>query len=228
MKARLFRVLVRWGLVIRKGISLFYKVFLWCRCVQNGHSGEMAFCGVHVRQHISARDFLCWRYIRLLGRRRPRLQGFRENWWFLFHPTNWFSFQSKYFIFDVGIWLTESTRSTKMTLGTSLLKNESSFQGALSCFQLYQEAMNPAQIHLLMNCAYAKEYKRSNCPENFQYYDGQCYSVKLFVPALIWFTKDEEYIQDFIIIHLLFDFHLKSNFETHISKISHLVYSACA
>ena len=68
----------------------------------------------------------------------------------------------------------ESTRKT-LRIGGSKLETNSNFDGKLSCFQYFNMALTPSQIHHSMNCDLASAYKTSSCPEHFHDIDGLCY-----------------------------------------------------
>ena len=51
----------------------------------------------------------------------------------------------------------------------------SSFDGKISCIQYFKEALNPSQIHHLMDCDKDEVFIASKCPKNFYYIDDLCY-----------------------------------------------------
>ena len=53
-----------------------------------------------------------------------------------------------------------------------------SFQGSLSCLQLFKQGLNPAQLKHHKKCPTASSRVHSTpCPDGGYYYDGMCYKV---------------------------------------------------
>lgn len=54
---------------------------------------------------------------------------------------------------------------------------QENFEGGISCVQIYNAFLNEAQIHIRKNCSVVESAKSAKCPQNYEYFDGQCYMI---------------------------------------------------
>ena len=52
-----------------------------------------------------------------------------------------------------------------------------SFSGSISCLQLYNTALNEAEVRLKKECIDANEYKTEICPDGYSLIKNMCYKV---------------------------------------------------
>ena len=68
------------------------------------------------------------------------------------------------------------------------VQSDNAFQGSISCLQVYDVALNEAQIARKMNCPDADPMTKSRpCPPGFKSHQDACYKVKhciLFVSPI--------------------------------------------
>lgn len=63
--------------------------------------------------------------------------------------------------------------------GASKLDHKRNFMGQMSCVQMFNDAFNPAEIHMHKRCKQVETIIDERlCPEGFTYFDKMCYQVK--------------------------------------------------
>ena len=64
--------------------------------------------------------------------------------------------------------------SNSLWIGSSKFEANESFNGKISCFQLFAKSLNPSQIKSQMNCKIVENLKKRLCDNNYYYIDGKC------------------------------------------------------
>ena len=90
-----------------------------------------------------------------------------------------FIHQVEYFSFDDGNWLQTQANNTKVKVGgLSLNSNTKRFHGSISCLQLYNVALNEAEVINKSKCQDLPDSAKSSpCPEDFISYQHKCIKV---------------------------------------------------
>ena len=95
--------------------------------------------------------------------------------------------QNERFLHDDGEWLESMANYTKIQIGG--LGNNNNwpvFQGSVSCVQLYNVAMNDAEILIKRDCPDVPQSSKSErCPEGFIVYVDKCIKVSELI-HIIW------------------------------------------
>ena len=97
--------------------------------------------------------------------------------------------QNERFLHDDGEWLESMANYTKIQIGGLGSDNTwPVFQGSVSCLQLYNVAMNDAEILIKRDCPDVPQSSKSElCPEGFIVYEDKCIKVSEFM-HVIWFN----------------------------------------
>ena len=87
--------------------------------------------------------------------------------------------QVEYFSFDDGNWLETLANNTKIKIGgITFVNDEKRFHGSISCLQMYNVAMNEAEVINKTKCPDLPiATKSSPCPEDFNSYRDKCIKV---------------------------------------------------
>lgn len=85
----------------------------------------------------------------------------------------------------------------KPVIGGNRFDASRSFYGAISCVQIFNDDFNEAGMHFKKNCsASAAKYQTSQCPENFNFYDGVCYQVRFFQLTVVDHVNFSSFVSD--------------------------------
>ena len=85
--------------------------------------------------------------------------------------------KGNYFFYDSNSWMPESTKYP-IRIGGNKFNFSKNFAGQISCIQILDKMLSPAQIYDYMNCSVLNNYKQNKCPEGYLLMDGLCYIVK--------------------------------------------------
>ena len=88
--------------------------------------------------------------------------------------------ENEYFDFDTEQWLTGIAMEEPIRLGSKKYPkdNQNSFVGKISCFQMYESILRPAQIHHLKKCPLDPSYHHFNlCPGGYYFFRQHCYKL---------------------------------------------------
>ena len=87
--------------------------------------------------------------------------------------------QVEYFSFDDGNWLETLANNTKIKIGgITFVNDEKRFHGSIHCLQIYNVAMNEAEVINKTKCPDIPiTTKSSPCPEDFNSYRDKCLKV---------------------------------------------------
>ena len=86
--------------------------------------------------------------------------------------------QGEYFTFDDGNWLETLANNTKIQIGGVGETPSHRFHGSLSCFQIYNIAMNEAEMITKKSCSdLPPTSKASPCPHGFIVFENKCIKV---------------------------------------------------
>ena len=88
--------------------------------------------------------------------------------------------ENEYFEYDTMQWLTGKALEEPIRLGTKKYPedNENSFAGKISCLQLYESILKPAQIYHIKHCPLGADYLRfTPCPIGYYLFRDHCFKV---------------------------------------------------
>ena len=96
--------------------------------------------------------------------------------------------QNERFLHDDGEWLESMANYTKIQIGGLGNGNDwPVFQGSVSCLQLYNVAMNDAEILIKRDCPDVPQSSKSElCPEGFIVYEDKCIKVSELMHVILF------------------------------------------
>ena len=99
--------------------------------------------------------------------------------------------QAQYFFFDDGNWLETVGNNTRIRIGgMKKPPDNEKFHGSVSCVQIYNAAMNEAELITKMNCPdLPVSTKSSPCPEGYNPYKEKCIKVFSLIRNSLKSTK---------------------------------------
>jgi hypothetical protein len=105
---------------------------------------------------------------------------FIDNQYGYYNPASNSDVVGKYFSYDSGRWLTNSSSaavSAPIQLGSAKYQQPGALAGKMSCLQWYEGPLTQSQFLYLSRCPVNATYpgKAALCPQGFYYYDGYCF-----------------------------------------------------